>query len=127
MKLCNKFKWVACVGFVASGMAWAGPEVNVTFKNNTGDAAHYSAVGSNGIATQSNASPSPQTIVAAGQTNTYKVRSSLSPDRATQSLITALAVRRVDFRQPIQGILPAAYARLNGIRVLLQAVGLDVM
>jgi hypothetical protein len=81
MKLCNKLKWATCAGvIVASGMAWAGPEVSVTFKNNTGDTAHYNAVGSNGIATQSNALPTPQATVAAAQTDSYRVRSSVSPD-----------------------------------------------
>lgn len=81
MKLCNKLKGFTVVGAIAaSGMALAGPEVRVTFKNNGDEKAYYSAVGSNGTMTYTNARPKPTTSVAPGSHDTYGVRSSVSPD-----------------------------------------------
>lgn len=81
MKLCNKLKWVTFVGAIAvSGMAWAGPEVRVTFKNNGSEEARYSAIGSNGTMTYANAGPKPTSEVQPGSYNYYGVRSSVSPD-----------------------------------------------
>jgi hypothetical protein len=81
MKLCNKLKWAACTGAVlACGIAWAGPQVNVTFKNNGSERAYYSAVGSNGTMTYTNASPKPDSEVEPSSQSVYGVRSSVSPD-----------------------------------------------
>jgi hypothetical protein len=65
---------------VLTGYAQAGPEVQVTFKNNGSGPAVYRAVGANGLSTKMNARPQPAGEVNAGGANVYSVKSNLSPD-----------------------------------------------
>lgn len=81
MKLSKALNGVALVSVLAmSGMAVAGPQVSVTFKNNGSEDAFYSAVGSNGVMTRNNASPAPAATVGGGQSSFYRVQSTISPD-----------------------------------------------
>ncbi|HEX8595611.1 MAG TPA: hypothetical protein VF682_20410 [Pseudomonas sp.] len=71
---------VMMAALVLTGYAQAGPEVQVTFKNNGSEPAVYRAVGGNGTSTRMNAYPKPADSVAAGALDGYRVKSNLSPD-----------------------------------------------
>jgi hypothetical protein len=80
MKLQHKLFFA--ISFFSATVAFAGPVVTVTFKNNnTTTNATYSKVTSNEISTYANASPKPSTTVSKlGGTDFYNVQSPLSPD-----------------------------------------------
>lgn len=61
------------------GSAIAGPTVTVTFKNLGDNAAIFAPQDSNQFVTRSNASPLPQEKVSAGETDTFRVTSRISP------------------------------------------------
>ncbi|WKN22503.1 hypothetical protein [Azotobacter vinelandii] len=63
-----------------AGVAYAGPKVTVTFKNQGTAAATYSTVTSNETSTYANATPKPATPVPAGANDVFTVQSLISPD-----------------------------------------------
>lgn len=67
----------------AAGAALAGPAVTVTFKhlgNSSSDDATYAVTNGNETSTRLNANPKPETVIKAGGSDTYIVRSTISPD-----------------------------------------------
>jgi hypothetical protein len=71
---------LAAATMCAAGAAFAGPPVQVTFKNLGAQEATYKIVTNNEVSTNANASPKPATTVPAQGTNTYTVQNPVSPD-----------------------------------------------
>ncbi|MEQ7919675.1 hypothetical protein ABQX22_10820 [Xanthomonas sp. WHRI 1810A] len=67
---------------ITVGVAQAGPEVQVVFKNNGASDAIYDVTGSSAYS-YSEAQPKPKGEVKAGESDNYKVTGSLSPDVTT--------------------------------------------
>lgn len=80
MKRFNVLVPVALAMVVTSGVVYAGPPVDVIFKNSSAQAVVYHADGANGASTQMNAQPRPLTEVPPGGVNVYRVQSHISPD-----------------------------------------------
>jgi len=87
MKSLNVLAPVALALLVVSGVAQAGPPVDVTFKNSSGEKVFYHAVGANGASTQINAQPRPSAEVQSGDVSRYTVQSNISPD-ANYAVVT---------------------------------------
>lgn len=68
--------------FSVTGVVHAGPEVIITFKNNSGSLAVYDVIGSSAYS-YAEANPKPAEKVTAGGTDTFKVRGAQSPDVTT--------------------------------------------
>ncbi|ACS87782.1 hypothetical protein [Musicola paradisiaca] len=64
----------------AAGAAHAGPPVTITFKNLGTSDAKYSAVTSNEVSTNANASPKPEVSVPAKESDKYYVQNPISDD-----------------------------------------------
>lgn len=80
MNFKNYVAGVAVVSALSTvGVAQAGPEVQVTFKNNSSSEAVYDTLGSSAYS-YGEASPKPAATVAGGESNIYKVRGGLSAD-----------------------------------------------
>jgi len=71
---------LAATAMCAAGAAFAGPPVNVTFKNLGTQNATYKIETKNEVSTNVDASPKPATTVRPQETNTYRVQSPISPD-----------------------------------------------
>lgn len=87
MKSLNVLMPIALALVVVSGVAQAGPPVDVTFKNSSAEKVSYHAVGQNGLSTQMNARPRPVSEVEAGAISSYRVQSNISPD-ANYAVVT---------------------------------------
>lgn len=94
MKNFNVLAPIALALAVASGVALAGPPVDVTFKNISAETVVYQAVGANGVSTQINAQPRPSAEVVAGAISRYTVQSNISPD-ANYAVVTYRAGSKV--------------------------------
>lgn len=68
------------VSACATGLAHAGPPVQVTFKNLGTQPANYEVTSSNEASTYNNATPKPDSEVAPQMADAYKVQSLISPD-----------------------------------------------
>jgi hypothetical protein len=67
------------IGVATSGVAYAGPEVTITVKNNSEFAANYDAVSSSAY-TYGQANPKPPVQIAPGSSDFFKVKGAVSPD-----------------------------------------------
>jgi hypothetical protein len=65
---------------VLTGIAEAGPAVQVTVRNMTTDAAVYVVTSNNETSTQLNASPKPKATIYARESDSFSVKSNISPD-----------------------------------------------
>lgn len=80
MDLINYAAGVAVVSALSTvGVAQAGPEVQITFKNNSVSEAVYDTLGSSAYS-YGEASPKPAATVRGGESNVSKVRGGLSVD-----------------------------------------------
>ena len=79
MKVSSVVKVGAVALALSAGAAHAGPEVAITFKNNSDVDAVYDVVSSN-PATYAQADPKPKKDVAPGTSTFFKVRGAVSPD-----------------------------------------------
>ncbi|MFJ4143378.1 hypothetical protein [Pseudomonas sp. NPDC089734] len=70
----------AFAALVGSGVAQAGPQVTVVFKNNGSSEAVYSPVDSHETLTRSFAKSAPRAAVPKGETDSYVIQGRLSPD-----------------------------------------------
>jgi hypothetical protein len=73
---------VAAVAFAMGGYAQAGPEVTITFKNNSDTNAAYDVVGSSAYS-YAEANPKPKPDVLARQSDVYRAKGAQSPDVTT--------------------------------------------
>lgn len=64
----------------ATSTAMAGPSVTIVVKNQSMQDITYSITDSNETTTYANASPKPKATILAGESNTYIVTSTISPD-----------------------------------------------
>ncbi|WJV53418.1 hypothetical protein PCO85_20020 [Prodigiosinella aquatilis] len=71
---------LAAATMCTAGAAFAGPPVQITFKNLGTQEATYKIVTNNEVSTNVNASPKPAKTVAPQGTNTYTVQNPISPD-----------------------------------------------
>jgi len=81
----NKNILRVCGGVVAlavAGYAQAGPEVTITFKNNSDSKSTYDVVGSSAYS-YAEANPKPMPEVQAHESDVYRVRGAQSPDVTT--------------------------------------------
>ncbi len=77
-KKCTVSVMAVCV-LMAAGLVQAGPEVQITFKNNGGSEAVYDPLGSSAYS-YGEANPKPAATVRSGESSVSKVRGSLSSD-----------------------------------------------
>lgn len=69
----------SCFLLVAAGAAWAGPPVQITFKNNSDQDAVYDPIGSSAVSYAA-ASPKPAETVRGGESFVFNVTGGPSPD-----------------------------------------------
>lgn len=69
----------SCFLLVAVGAAWAGPPVQITFKNNSDQDAVYDPIGSSAVSYAA-ASPKPAETVRGGESFVFNVTGGPSPD-----------------------------------------------
>lgn len=77
------FSTVVFFSCFATSAAHAGPSVTVTFRHVgtvDSDPASYVITNSNETSTRLNANPKPETVIKAGDSDTYRVQSTISPD-----------------------------------------------
>lgn len=73
MKVSKALSFASLLVAATTGAAFAGPEVTITLKNNSGGTAEYDVVGSNPY-TYGQADPKPPVRIGAGATEFFKIK-----------------------------------------------------
>lgn len=88
---------LAAATMCAAGASFAGPPVQVTFKNLGTQTATYKVVTNNEVSTNANAKPKPATSVPAGQTDSYFVQNPISPDANAATVRYTMGSKTCEF------------------------------
>lgn len=87
----------ALTALVVAGAVRAGPEVTITFKNNSNSLAVYDVVGSSAYS-YAEADPKPSEEVVAGGLDTFRVKGAQSPDVTTTSFQYSIGTKVCKFK-----------------------------